>query len=121
MAERSPKSTPLHDRCDRSRNWQVMRILIEFTPDDVVKTAETNIKRVREYVRALSMVGIVRQLATASGRHGSCRYRLIRNLGPLAPRAGMRGVLDPNSQTHFPYPEGTTLYPSRRKAGAGDV
>ena len=93
---------PMQTRSARQLLWQSMRVLREFTIVDLVTTAESTKRNAQQYVQALTRARYLRQTSTKrSTTLNPARFRLIRNTGPLAPRAGRTGVLDPNTGEQF--------------------
>ena len=89
----------------RTRLWHSMRILRQFTLPDLETTAEVSHDNARNYVRALTRVGICRVArARRSGFKGAYQvWMLVRDLGPHAPTIQTDGgVWDPNAhQVHY--------------------
>lgn len=89
----------------RTRLWQAMRILREFTAHELCATCETKIQPVRNFVNQLRIAGFV--IVAHKGdraRHVPARYRLIRNTGPKCPALvrGRRVFFDPNTDQEYP-------------------
>ncbi|WP_435100791.1 hypothetical protein [Arhodomonas sp. AD133] len=91
---------PTPRRKARARLWQSMRVLRVFDTPSLCATAEAGADNAKRYVRALERVGVVRlQRPRQSGvKGGHAVHRLIRDLGPHAPRVQTDGrVWDPNA------------------------
>lgn len=87
--------------------WASMRALRRFVVAEIEATAETQRKATEQYVRALVAGGYVRcvQPQRRGGKAGSAAvYQLLRDTGPLAPRVGKGGLLDPNLAPSKPEP-----------------
>ncbi|MFP4131294.1 MAG: hypothetical protein ACLFTX_06545 [Thiohalospira sp.] len=84
----------------RSRIWQSMRVLRVFDIPALAATAEAGLANVSTYVSSLVRAGVVaQQQERQSGvKGGHAVYRLVRDLGPHAPRLRKDGVWDPNKQ-----------------------
>lgn len=84
----------------RSRIWQSMRVLRVFDIPTLAATAEAGAANVTTYVTRLVRAGVVaQQRERQSGvKGGHAVYRLVRDLGPNAPRVRKDGVYDPNRQ-----------------------
>lgn len=78
----------------RDRVWQSMRVMRTFTRPDLMATAEASEDNVSKYVRGLVRAGIVTIVKPRdSGRKGGHEiYRLIKDLGPTAPRLRSNGT-----------------------------
>jgi len=90
----------------RTKSWQSMRILREFSLADLQVTAEVTYDSAKKYVRLLERAGYLLRVVRHSGQPGSyARWRLVRDSGPVAPilRGGLRPdrVYDPNLQEVF--------------------
>lgn len=92
------KRAPLHERQARARMWQSIRQLRRFSTADITSTAEVGAAHAQKYLRALCRAGYLRCVKQRdSGRTGGhAAFQLLRDTGPLAPRIGKTGILDPN-------------------------
>lgn len=78
----------------RSRAWQAMRILLEFSVPELAATADADASNVYRMVRQLVSVGYAECIHTSSGETGDhARYRLLRDTGPHAPRLRTDGAI----------------------------
>lgn len=94
----------------RQRMWASMRVLGSFTAKTLVTVTEEPIRSVRRYMQRLATAGYLRQTGTQiSGKHKEGIWRLVRNTGPKAPRAGEHGVSDLNTGQTFDR-EGTEVH-----------
>lgn len=100
------KTAPMHAQQDRARLWQAMRMLRSFTQGDLVATAEASANHVCKYLSALVRAEYLRvvQPRRSGVAGGEAHYRLLRDTGPLAPRIGKSGLLDPNLTPARPEP-----------------
>lgn len=88
----------------RTRLWQSMRIMRQFSLPDLVATAEVNSDNARKYVGALTRAGICRvSREKRNGYKGGHQvWFLVRDLGPHAPTIQTDGgVWDPNAHTVY--------------------
>ncbi len=100
------KAAPLQAGQARQKMWQAMRVLRIFTIADLEATAEATRTHAQRYVRALIRNQYVRiKQPRQSGKAGGAAvHQLIRDSGPLAPRIGFKGLLDPNLAPAKPAP-----------------
>jgi hypothetical protein len=79
----------------RTRMWRAMRMLRVWRMGELLELTSVRRKAAERYLAVLTRGGYV----AAEGGRG-CRgrsYRLVRDTGPFAPRAGDRGaIFDPN-------------------------
>ena len=107
----SRKGVPVTQGNGRAKVWQAMRILKEFSIEELRLTTShcSTYQTIKDYAMRLQRAGYLKAtVARASGRGG--RYRLLpgRNTGPLPPMIQRRGkrVFDPNlNQVVWPVPE----------------
>lgn len=82
--------------------WRSMRILTEFSPQDLVEhsttsTVEVPLNTAKAYCSALMKAGYFRVLKKAKPPLTPAKYRLIRDTGPKAPQIQrVKQVFDPN-------------------------
>lgn len=87
----------------RARLWQALRILREFTADDLVAVTEApNRVAVQTFLSQLKRAGYL-VTANPDGIRRATRYRLVRNTGPLCPSVIRAGTVayDPNNETEY--------------------
>lgn len=85
----------------RGRVWQGVRILRQFSRDELTAVAEASRNTVRVYLCALVKAGILRR----RGGH----YQMVRDLGPKPPqlcfrsagKSGLTGLYDPNEERRY--------------------
>lgn len=85
----------------QGRIWQSMRIMRRFTAAELATVSECSASASRQYVRALTVAGFVKQMNDRQrSRDGIDRlFILLRDTGPLAPmvRGDGNGVTDRNT------------------------
>lgn len=88
------------DQHKRAKLWQAMRILREFTCEDVAGVCEQGVRSIRQYVCLLSLAGYVHIQNPDNKPH---RYRLVRNSGPKVPHVVKRhtAIYDPNTDQEY--------------------
>ena len=85
---------------DRTRMWQAMRILREFSSQSIAATSECSVRSARIYINALKDAAYVAVAKSTSFEVGDYTiYRLLENTGPHAPRLRSNGtsLFDPNT------------------------
>lgn len=93
------------DRHKRAKVWQAMRILREFTCDEVGAVCELeNVRSIRTFACLLARAGYLHVMC--AHRAKPRRYRLVRNTGPKTPhviRAATEcaAVYDPNTDQEY--------------------
>lgn len=88
----------------RANAWRSMRILREFTVDQLVATAGIGKANAYKYVRQLELAGYLGRMREPIRYEvgGSIVYRLLRNTGPEAPIAWLKGgCFDPNTRQAY--------------------
>lgn len=110
------KAAPMRAHQDRMRVWQSMRILRRFTIADLICAGEVTRNHVEGYVRHLVRANYVRvvQPRRLGVAGGDAVHQLVRDTGPLAPRIGKQGLLDPNLQPAKPEPGDEPVTMKRR-------
>lgn len=112
----------------RARLWRALRIQKKATIPQLVeiarakKDAEDVDSNAFRYLQALTRAGVVAKLPSrekgfAPSSNGFVRWALVRDLGPLAPQAGAKYLVDFNAQDGtgiVPYV--AKIQPSERKA-----
>lgn len=100
------KAAPMAQSQVRSRMWNSMRRLRQFTRAEVEATAEAGTSHAMKYIKALSQAGYLRiVVAKQQGIPGGHTvYQIVRDTGPHAPRIGKAGLLDPNLEPAPPEP-----------------
>ncbi|MDC8012263.1 hypothetical protein [Tahibacter soli] len=89
----------------RTRVWNAMRILRDFTVGDLLAVCElTNRQSLLTFCSQLRRAGYLLQRRGDEPRHEQARYRLIRNSGPACPALVRKGtaLFDPNTETEHP-------------------
>ena len=92
----------------RARLWRALRIQKKATIPDLIEVArnardaENITSNALRYLQALESAGIVAKLPTREKGHapsspGFIRWAILRDLGPLAPAAGAKRLVDPNA------------------------
>jgi hypothetical protein len=89
-----------------ARMWNSMRQLRQFSVADLQATAEVGHSHATKYVRLLLQAQYL--VLVAPKREGVAMghavYRLVRNTGPVAPRASADGVFDANLADPYQMP-----------------
>jgi len=91
--------------CVRARMWYAMRVLRNFTLDELMAVTElTNRRTVGAYLHTLKRAGFVSARRGNAGRREPTNFRLIRNSGPQCPAELRKGaaVWDFNTNTEYP-------------------
>ena len=76
----------------RDRMWRAMRMQPGFRVQELIGLCDVPRKAAEKFLRPLARAGYLR----AEGAGPARRYTLIRNTGPVPPRAGRSGVFDVN-------------------------
>ena len=102
----------LHTDAGRQRMWNTMRQLRRFTNGDLIAASETTEANARRYVKALTAAGYVRQetpriYGRAPG--GFANWLLVKDTGPLAPRATSAGLCDFNLVDPYTLPPSASV------------
>lgn len=93
--------------CGRTKLWEAMRILREFTVSELMAVCELEKKRrhaVLTYVSQLRRAGFVRiARAGNQGRQEQHTFRIARNSGPRPPAIVRYGaaMYDPNTELEY--------------------
>ncbi|MDE2468834.1 MAG: hypothetical protein KGL35_08840 [Bradyrhizobium sp.] len=94
-SDTSPERGSLTQR--RTRMWQSMRILRQFTVEEIVATACVSAQAAYRYINALAGDGYLECLRSYKAGRGDphrALWKIKRDTGPFAPIGGGRG--DPN-------------------------
>ena len=89
MAKRALAGMP---SAARDRMWRAMRIQPGFRVQELIGLCDVPRKAAEKFLRPLVRAGYLR----AEGAGPARRYMLIRDSGPVPPRAGRSGVFDVN-------------------------
>lgn len=101
-----PQSLP-HEATAKGNMWRAMRLLKTFTAKDIAAHSNAggqsiSIAAAGSYCGVLLAAGLLRKLKAGDTKNKATTYRLIRDLGPLAPEtARVYCLQDPNSGDLF--------------------
>lgn len=96
------EGVPVKQGSGTANMWRSMRMLTEFSPQDLAlhsttKTTEVTLNTAKSYCMMLMKAGYFRVLQKAKPPHTPAKYRLINNTGPKAPQIQrVKQVFDPN-------------------------